>query len=961
MTAPKKTKAYYAWLATRKNLSVPRTELIRMSLEKLKNLSGKYDNLKLWKGYCEWRAKSPWMKLKGDDLVNELKSRGLPYSGRTKEMMAMTLETTTASREPDLDEDQRKFLATTEPRVLLHAGPGAGKTTTLCALAAIEANNNPDSRILFLVYTKAAQRAISEKIRKRGAKVLTPKAVVNNTPGIYSLTLNEYAYRRHPTEFSTSNSGFDKSLRKAIEQEPAEWERWDICILDEAQDIVPMHEKLVNQIAKRSKRVIFAGDARQQIYTGASFLTKVWKDKSFVKCVLRYNHRSAPEIVEMLNAFSREHFGEHHIEQIATSKAKGVVSAVITDSRGPKQRFIDAGRYAAQVMCHNSDSYCILPVSVQKYYGTDTAVMALRQEVCDLRGPLVKVLHKNTEKYNPTSTSVLYIGTAYKLKGTEKDTTVVMQADVKYDELNIERRALACLLYVALSRPRLRLIIMLNGKTVRNKGLLACVAKYLNASVAPVSRSSKFLLPFRVTVRDNLVLWPRDIKTSYREELTALPKQSLIAPDFLGILVEGHLAKITGATNKIEDIKYVEAETHETFEYYFEKYSEDGDTKLRLIIRAKSSQLKNIQKIVSAIWGGKGEVISEYLLAQLIYTAKINKLWTLGEEFKDDDFKGLSVYAEAVRKVGGPAITRGRRHTFPLTPHRAIMDSPKTTSTHELGYIVGVTDIETETHVVEIKHAVDMAEHHRQVCIYAALSGKRPLLVNTKTGVVEEKAPLGASDRSHIFNFARAKLAGIQATYAKIRTQGRLNYDSTFAGDNLDLVLAVDVETADNYVVEVGAVLFSKADGEIIDVFHAVSGAVTEDKSPKRLEKEDVKSPEDAMAMCGFGSIDYKTVGFAGNALIAEFASWRSRQSPHVFLQWGGSDAKQLRMKNVRCADMRRFYLAWLDQNGQSRKGETSLAEAVAHIFGDEFFLPHRAFEDAVATMSLFIALEKSA
>lgn len=972
MTAPKrKSKSYYAWLAGRQRLPVPRTELNRMKPAPLKALAGGHDAPGPWGEYQALIAKSPWAKLKNAELAAELKARGLPHSGQTKETMVVTLETSAARREPALDEGQQKFLAATDAKILLHAGPGAGKTTTLCALAAAAAAADPYARILFLVYTKAAQRAIGEKIKKRGAKIRDRKAVTDGGPGIFSLTLNEYAFRRYPVQ----DGGFDAALRAAVEYPPQMWERWDAFILDEAQDIVPMHERLVRQIEAVSKRVIYAGDTRQQIYAGASFLTKVWGDKAFARHVLTNNHRSAPEIVALLNAFSREHFGEHHIEQVATSTAKGTIAVLGAGPGDPKGRFIAAGRRAAQEMCENPDSYCVMPVSVAKYYGTETAVTALRQAVCDLRGPLVKVLHKNSEKYDPTPTSILYVGTSYKLKGTEKDTAVVLQADVKYDQLNIERRSLACLLYVALSRPRRRLVVMLGGAKVRPDGLLACVAKFLKVGVIPAAAPAAFSLPSAVTVTDGLVKWPRPVAVAAREELAPLPRASEGAPDFLGYLAEFHLARRLGAPTTIDDIKCVPTAHRESFEYYFETYSvgvtgtstgvggdnsttgvsdTTGGDKKRLVIKVRKEHLAAVQTLVGSL---ETSTSTEYGLAQLIYSARINKLWTLGEEFAEDEFGPLAPYAAALQKLGGPATARSVRYEHPIVPHRQVAGGPAP------GRVVGVTDIEQAAHVVEVKHAVDSPEHCRQVCMYAAIAGKQAVLVNTKAGFVEVKAPLSPADRKHALDFARAKLAGAQATYVKIHTANRLDYgEIAFGvdGGTLDLVLAVDVETAAGFVVEVGAVLFSKADGEIVDVFHALSASVVAAKNPKTPKKENT-SVAGLLAMCGFESADFDTAEDDEDALVKAFAAWRKRQSPHALLQWGGSDAKLLRipLKDTRSIDMRRFYLAWLDQNGQGRKAETGLSEAVEHFFGPGFFLPHRAYEDAVATMALFIALDK--
>jgi hypothetical protein len=120
---------------------------------------------------------------------------------------------------------------------------------------------------------------------------------------------------------------------------------------------------------------------------------------------LRYNHRSVPAIVAMLNAFSRTHFGDLHVDQIATRAPvdgdDGVRSHTV---RGSKE----VAATVAEVVCESEgagSAYVISPVSVKKYMSTSTIVQGIRQSVYALGGPggrVVKVLHGDDASFNPT-------------------------------------------------------------------------------------------------------------------------------------------------------------------------------------------------------------------------------------------------------------------------------------------------------------------------------------------------------------------------------------------------------------------------------------------------------------------------------------------------------------------------------------------------------------------------------
>jgi hypothetical protein len=47
-------------------------------------------------------------------------------------------------------------------------------------------------------------------------------------------------------------------------------------------------------------------------------------------------------------------------------------------------------------------------------------------------------------------------------------------------------------------------------------------------------------------------------------------------------------------------------------------------------------------------------------------------------------------------------------------------------------------------------------------------------------------------------------------------------------------------------------------------------------------------------------------------------------------------------------------FRVWLSKNGMARKSGLKLSDAANQLLGEHAFAPHRAFEDAAATLAVF-------
>ena len=175
------------------------------------------------------------------------------------------------------------------------------------------------------------------------------------------------------------------------------------------------------------------------------------------------------------------------------------------------------------------------------------------------------------------------------------------------------------------------------------------------------------------------------------------------------------------------------------------------------------------------------------------------------------------------------------------------------------------------------------------------------------------------------------------------------------------LVLAVDIEhdiASPQCIFEIGAILFCTHSFKIIDVFHGVLPCLEE-----VFDDQGGYRP-DQYEHYGFstGSVQKASARLIheSRTLLDTFQNWISLwdKADITPLQFGGSDAKIL---NLGChgIDLRQIFREWLFKNTERkpRLASTSLQDCTTQLFGYQKFVPHRAFEDAAATLACFLCI----
>ena len=93
--------------------------------------------------------------------------------------------------------------------------------------------------------------------------------------------------------------------------------------------------------------------------------------------------------------------------------------------------------------------------------------------------------------------------------------------------------------------------------------------------------------------------------------------------------------------------------------------------------------------------------------------------------------------------------------------------------------------------------------------------------------------------------------------------------------------------------------------------------------------------------------------------LAEEFRDWVEDISTvdPVYLHWGGSERKLIGDKAVAVDVYRSCFVPWLELKSSSRRqGSTNLESAMRQLLPHLPYVPHQAFEDALATLAVLVA-----
>lgn len=234
-----------------------------------------------------------------------------------------------------LDENQQAAVVSTEPQLLIVAGPGSGKTTVLTRRIAhlISSGNLMPANCLAITFTRRA----AQEMRERLAKLLETSAEINihtfHSLCFSILKENHAAAGLHPdftvmseqekelctdTEILERALNFDELITLTVKllEENSDIlqqyrERFTYVSVDEYQDIDENQYKLIRLIVPADGKICAIGDPNQAIYGfrggDAKFFQNFAQDYPHAKAInLKNNYRSTGNIVNASNQMIQE-------------------------------------------------------------------------------------------------------------------------------------------------------------------------------------------------------------------------------------------------------------------------------------------------------------------------------------------------------------------------------------------------------------------------------------------------------------------------------------------------------------------------------------------------------------------------------------------------------------------------------------------------------------------------------
>jgi hypothetical protein len=189
-------------------------------------------------------------------------------------------------------------------RMVVEAGPGAGKTHAACerVIALVQDEDLAPSRILLLSFTRVAVAELRTRIAQR----------LQDVPNVAALqirTFDSFAARMLTASNSTFPGGYDAAIQAAARllrsDDPLVADaigQLEHVIIDEAQDLVgdrkELCEALVSLLNSSCGITVF-GDFAQSIYgyqqrgkSGSTFLTEIVRREDFISDSLETDHRT---------------------------------------------------------------------------------------------------------------------------------------------------------------------------------------------------------------------------------------------------------------------------------------------------------------------------------------------------------------------------------------------------------------------------------------------------------------------------------------------------------------------------------------------------------------------------------------------------------------------------------------------------------------------------------------------
>lgn len=238
----------------------------------------------------------------------------------------------------NLNNIQEEIINSNEPHILILAGAGSGKTTTLKhkILNIIENEDISKNKILCITFTKKASYELKERINNnlvdiftfhsfcykylKEYNILKDKKIAFNLDKKFSkknllkisilklkAKISKRKYFKNYNKFLSTNNliDFDDLLILFLKNINLFNINYKYILVDEFQDTNLIQYEIIKKITKNYTKTIAVGDFDQSIYKfrGANnqIINKYINDYKAKTYILNYNYRSSKEIVETSN------------------------------------------------------------------------------------------------------------------------------------------------------------------------------------------------------------------------------------------------------------------------------------------------------------------------------------------------------------------------------------------------------------------------------------------------------------------------------------------------------------------------------------------------------------------------------------------------------------------------------------------------------------------------------------
>ena len=850
----------------------------------------------------------------------------------------------------ELDEDQKAVLDCWEDeKIIINAGPGAGKTLTLCKLIERIFDSRSSSRVLALAFNRYAVAEIKARLLSYGVQLISVENVLSTKdPGCLVSTFDSFGHQvSGKSAEDLKDSTYDDELADNTERlrtRPRDCtaRTWDWLIVDEAQDINRTRADLVKTLMETCKHYVVAGDPRQSMDKNITWFSDLWRgqqDKEF-KMELKYNHRSRPELVKFLNDYSRYNFSKCglHIEQIPRRAG----SADFEVLQVGRENYGKAVGHRL-ILSAPEEAYAITPVTLYKY-DNETVTKSIQDTVTNLTGCATHLVLRSTD--SDINSRAYKIGTVLSLKGTEKNRVVVYGIARSYSP-KVNNDLLAKRIYVAISRAKDSLHLMLN-KELRDDSPLKPFEK-----IPVVTKQNELHRQWNPNLwvtdlaNERYRYWSKDfISGAYRGHYqNQVPHRGVsVDPDedcdFVGLYLESVLAHCLGFEISDSEVERILSQAEKVEDNLV--CGDDGKAKPA----SKGLPIAELRRQFKA-----GQAINPcYALARAQRSLKDGKMYRKSSRLE----RCWEKHKEECRPFADFILCHLSSPRAYQQCYQQVIKSHRSSKT--VGTLVGVADFAGHESVVEVKHVSEIRQEHRmQTAMYAAMHPQcqEALLVNLRRSEIET---VSAVPRQELLNLARAKLALRNACGHKTAPRNH----PTRQGQDDTHVAVSQIRSDTKQVGEIGAVAFT-LDGDVLGTYHHVVPGVE--------EAPEAKGPRsDASRCCWWfqraklSVVNTELLQRRQGRVQEDFQKWTDFiSSERSFVFWDKDDGADLKLRELGKAAVHlpSALAAW--PSGSPSSSDTSdpaLQMCVERVLGCDWpYEPHRAFEDAVAIAALHVVL----